>query len=92
MKLYYLNDEPNPISVRVMDSRYDPATATGDIFTVLQKAEGKEFEVLMPDNHVLWIKKWKGMVMLSSFEVSVLADLVQASSEQQPRSQQSEGS
>jgi len=68
MKVYYMNDERQPITVRVMDARYDPTTGKGDSFTVLQPAEAREFEVVLPPNSVLWVKKWPTMVMLSYHE------------------------
>lgn len=65
MKLHYMNDERQPIVVRVMDARYDPSTGKGDLFVTLQPAEAREFEVVLPPNSILWVKKWPTMVMLS---------------------------
>jgi hypothetical protein len=65
VELEYMNDEQQPITVRVMDARYDASNCTGDIYTTLQACEHKEFEVHMPDDAILYIKKWKTLVMLS---------------------------
>ena len=75
MKLFYLNDEPNEISVKIMDTRYNPSTGDGDYFFRLKPAEGQLFEVLLPDNSIPYIKKWKGIVMISYILVPNLADL-----------------
>lgn len=70
VKLYYLNDEQKEMIVRVLDLRYDHFNGRGpaDEFTTLKSCEGREFEVHMPDNAILYVKKWKSMVMLSYHE------------------------
>jgi hypothetical protein len=75
MLIYYMNDEPNPIQVRIMDARYDPCEGKGDFYFTLNKAEGQTFEVLIPEGHTLYIKKWKGLVMLSTVSLSVAVNL-----------------
>lgn len=64
-KIFYLNDEPHPITVRMQDSYYDPATAKGDVFDTLQAAEGKLYELDIPESSTLWVKKWQRVVMIS---------------------------
>lgn len=71
VKVYYMNDEQKEMRVRVLDSRYDPSNATGDFFYTLKSCESKEFEVHMPDDAILYLKKWPYMVMLSYHEQSV---------------------
>lgn len=61
----YLNDEKKKVSVRVMDLRYDPLTATGDFWAVLDIAEYKEFELQIPDDSIVYVKKWESQVLLS---------------------------
>jgi RNA polymerase subunit RPABC4/transcription elongation factor Spt4 len=75
MKMFYLNDEQKDIRVRIMDTRYDPATGTGDLFFTLRPAEGRVFDVQCPDCHSLYVKKWKDLVMISHIESAVLAQL-----------------
>lgn len=65
MKVYYLNDEPHEITVRILDTRFDPYTGKGDIYVNLQPAEGRLFEVYLPEDSVLWVKKWVRAVMIS---------------------------
>lgn len=74
MLVYYFNDEPNTIQVRVMDSRWDPVKCEGDYYFTLGKAQGNTFEVLIPEGYTLYIKKWKGMVMLTTVSLSVLSN------------------
>lgn len=71
VKIGYMNDEQKDMRVRILDSRYDPASGTGDIFVTLKSCEYKEFEVHMPDTAILYVKKWPYMVMLSYHEQSV---------------------
>ena len=66
-----MNDEQRPVTVRILDSRYDPATATGDKYVVLQAAEGQLFDLQLHEGHVPYIKKWPNMVMISGVDPSV---------------------
>jgi hypothetical protein len=77
VKLYYLNDEQKPITVRIMDSRYDPTTGLGDIYTTLKSCEGRTFEILLEEGQTLYIKKWPGIVMFSGWETSSLEQFEQ---------------
>lgn len=74
MKIYYLNDEKKPITVRVLDSKYDAMNATGDTYTVLQSCEGRMFDLELPEGTVPYIKKWPTMVMISYVMPSALED------------------
>jgi len=72
-RMYYMNDEKKSIAVRIMDDRYDPCTGTGDMFVNLQSCESRVFEVHCPAAHILYVKKWPNMVMISHIDPSVLA-------------------
>ena len=71
--IYYMNDEQRPMRVRILDDRYDPVNATGDVFVTLQPCEAQMFEVHAPYGHVLYVKKWKDLVMISHIDPSVLS-------------------
>lgn len=74
-KMFYLNDEGYDILVRVMDSRYDPITCSGDVHVTLKPCEGRLFELQIPEGHILYVKKWLHMVLLSHVAPSALAQL-----------------
>jgi len=63
------------MTVRVMDDRYDPSTGVGDVFVTLQPCEGRFFEVHLPATQILYVKKWKNMVMLSGIDLVAVAAL-----------------
>lgn len=77
-KLYYMNDEQRNMTVRILDDRYDGATGTGDVYLNLQPAEARLLEIHAPAGHVLYVKKWRDMVMISHIDPSVLALLSQS--------------
>jgi len=56
--VFYFNDEPHSIRVRIFGT-------DGDHFTTLGPAEGRFFEVESPDESILWVKKWPTMLMIS---------------------------
>lgn len=67
MKIYYNNDEQRDITIRVMDGRYNAATATGDTYYTLKPFECKELDVQLPEGSILYIKRWPSMVMFSYY-------------------------
>jgi hypothetical protein len=71
MKVSYLNDEQRPITLRILDANYDGATGTGDTYMTLQSCEMKVFEVNIPEDCILFVKKWPNMVMFSYTSASV---------------------
>ena len=80
MKVYYLNDEQKEITLRILDATYDHTYTKSDnsnTYHRLRPAEGRVFEVILPEGTSLWIKKWPGMVMLSYVDDSALAQLDQ---------------
>lgn len=89
MKMFYLNDEQRPMRVRILDERYDPATATGDIYLILQAGESRVIQVVAPANHVLYVKKWKDLVMISHIDPAVLAQLEAGQRRQEEASEDS---
>jgi hypothetical protein len=74
-EICYFNDENRTITVRVMDQRYDPVHATGDIYVTLEPCEMRVFEVHMPSHHILFVKKWEKMLMISHIDPTALAQL-----------------
>ena len=58
MKVFYLNDERKPVDVFIggLGSHY---------VCTLQAAEGKVFDVPVPEGSILWVKKWPDYVMLN---------------------------
>lgn len=65
MNIYYLNDEKREVTVRVLDTAYDPITGTGDSFTKLAPCEGRMFTVHLPAGAIPYIKKWPALIMIS---------------------------
>lgn len=58
MKVFYFNDEKHTISVFI--------GGLGDnLVGELKPAEGRVFDVPVPDRAILWVKKWHNYVMLS---------------------------
>lgn len=84
MKLYYFNDEKQHVTVKVMDLSYDYVNidANSNNLCQLGPAEGRTFDLTIPDGSILWIKKWPGIVMLSYVFPSALPQ----SEEHLPRS------
>jgi hypothetical protein len=77
MKIFYFNDEQKDVTVRVLDDRFDPMTGEGDIYTTLSPASGQVFEVQAPAGSVLYVKKWKDLVLISYIDQLGLAQLEQ---------------
>jgi RNA polymerase subunit RPABC4/transcription elongation factor Spt4 len=81
-KIFYMNDEQKHVVVRVLDLRYDASIGKGDLYVTLQSCEAQVFEVHLPVDHILYVKKWSGMVLISHVDPSVVA--------QRPESQRRE--
>jgi hypothetical protein len=64
-KIFYLNDESKRITVKIMDRSFDHVTGKGELLFSLQPAEGKTFELDIPDDAILFVKKWHEMAMIS---------------------------
>jgi len=89
MKVYYLNDEQKEMTVRVLDLTYDHTYTKSDnreTYHKLKPAEGKLFEVVIPEGSCLWVKKWPGMVMLSYYGGSALQQASQP--DEQPQTEE----
>jgi hypothetical protein len=85
MKVYYLNDERKPITVKIMDDTYDHTYTKSDnshTYSKLEAQEGRTYDIICPEGSVLWVKKWPEMVMLSYCAPAALPQ----SEEQPPRS------
>ena len=72
-----MNDEQKDMTIRILDDRYDGTVGTGDVYAYLKPSEGKVFEVHAPAGHMLYVKKWLNLVMISSIDPAVLAQLGQ---------------
>lgn len=72
MKIYYLNDEQKEMTVKILDATYDPAMGTGITYYTLQSCEGRVFDVVVPANSSLYVKKWVSMVMISYIDLAGL--------------------
>ena len=64
-KIFYMNDETKHVTVKVMDKSFDHVTGHGDTLTMLRPAEGRMFELDIPENSVIYVKKWAEMVLIS---------------------------
>jgi hypothetical protein len=73
--IFYLNDEPQDVSIKVLDNRFDPVTCTGDVLTVLKSTEGRVFELDIPDDSIIYVKKWKTMALISYIYLPATAQL-----------------
>lgn len=65
MQVYYLNDERKEVLVKVRDNRFDPVMCTGDVVVTLKPAEGRSFDLEVPEGSILFVKKWPDLVMIS---------------------------
>ena len=75
LQMVYVNDDLKAISVRILDLRYDSFNGTGDIYVTLQPTEMQLFEVHAPAGHVLYVKKWPELVMISHIDPVLLLQL-----------------
>jgi hypothetical protein len=73
MKMYYMNDTQQPVLIRIMDLRYDPATGGGDIYVTLQPTESQLFDLVAPANHIPYLKNWGHMLLMTSVDPAVFA-------------------
>lgn len=65
MKVYYLNDEQREVTVKILDATYDAGNGTGITYHTLQSCEGRVFDVVVPEDAILYVKKWPSVVMIS---------------------------
>ena len=67
MRVFYLNDERQEITVKVMDDTWDDTYSSDNSqhYHRLKPGEGRMFELACPSNSITWIKKWPDMVMIS---------------------------
>ena len=57
-KIYYFNDEKQHVTVTVMDGAHDG-------FYRLAPLEDIYLSILVPEGHILYIKKWDGRILFS---------------------------
>jgi hypothetical protein len=71
MKIYYMNDEHEPIMVQVngqlKPSKTNPYGEPTIEHFVLQPQEGRVFVVDAPEGAIPWIKRWETQVILLTY-------------------------
>ena len=76
MKVCYMNDEQKDITVRIIDNNYDlNGGDNSHTYHRLKSCETKVFDVDVPEPCILFIKKWKELVMITYIDPSALAQL-----------------
>lgn len=63
MKIYYLNDETAPVTIRLIG----PAPEVANTFVTLAPQEGREFEVDAPEGAIPFVKRWDNRTILLSY-------------------------
>lgn len=92
MQVYYMNDEKEEITVKIMDDTFDPTYTKSDnshTYHRLKPCEARVFDIVCPEGSVLYVKKWIGMVMLSYLDQSALEQLSQCFVEPQHKASES---
>jgi hypothetical protein len=67
VKFAYMNDEQRKVGIRILDLHYDYATATGDTYTFLDSCEFRVFELQIPDDAIVYVKRWPSGLLISYF-------------------------
>ena len=70
MKIYYLNDESAPITVRLIGA----SPECKNTYVQLQPQEGRTFEFAAPEGAIPFVKQWDNHIVLLSYIPSPLAD------------------
>jgi len=60
LKIYYFNDETRSVSVHIIGTDRNE-------YVVLEKQQGRLFDVPAPETAIPWIKKWDYPVVLLSY-------------------------
>lgn len=63
MKIYYLNDESLPVTIRLIG----PVPDVANTFITLNPQEGKEFEIDAPEDSIPFVKRWDNRTILLSY-------------------------
>lgn len=71
MKVYYYNDEKQPVVVQVngqlRPSPMNPRGMPSIDYTTLKPQEGKLFDIDAPEGAIPWIKRWETRAVLLSY-------------------------
>lgn len=65
MKIYYLNDETSPVTIRLIG----PVPEVANTFITLAPHEGKLFEIDAPERAIPYVKRWDNRTILLSYMV-----------------------
>jgi hypothetical protein len=76
MKIYYFNDQPNDVSVRIIDATFKSGDSAKN--HILKSKEGKVFDVIIPFDSAVFVKNWGGQVLLSYLDPAALGALLQS--------------
>lgn len=71
-----MNDQKIPVTVRVIDTSYNPDNPEAQYKGILQPTEGRVFNVGVPYDANLYVKTWDGVVLLSYMSSESLAALM----------------
>lgn len=63
MKIYYLNDENSPVTIRLIG----PAPDCTNTYVQLQPQEGRTFEIEAPPGSIPFVKRWDNRTILLSY-------------------------
>jgi len=63
MKIFYLNDETAPVTIKLIGSAPDYTNT----FITLQPQEGQTFEIEAPEGSILFVKRWDNRTILLSY-------------------------
>lgn len=63
MKIYYVNDESIPVTIRLIG----PAPEVINTFTTLAPQESRMFEFDAPEGAVPYVKRWSNNIVLLSY-------------------------
>lgn len=64
MKIYYLNDESQPVTIRLLGKAPNYHDNT---YVTLQPQEGRVFEIEAPESALPYVKRWDNRMILLSY-------------------------
>lgn len=70
MKIFYLNDETTPVTIRLIGNAPDYKNT----YVTLQPQEGQTFEVEVPAGSIPFVKRWDNHTVLLSYTKDQTAD------------------
>lgn len=76
-KVLLFNDRSVAVRLRVIDEKYDPADPMPSYVGWLKPGEAKVLTVYVPDDHILYIKDWNDIKMVSTMPKDQLTQFVE---------------